>query len=225
MANISVVYQSGRGHTKVLAEAILRGVRATEGCDGQIFEIRGRDVYEGRFENKDLMAQLDNSDGVVFGCATYMGSGSAIFKAFLEAAFQPHWLEQRWKDKVAAGFTNSASQNGDKFSTLMQLSVFAMQMGMIWVGVGDLPGNNWSGGSHTDINRLGTWMGAMGQSNADEAKPSLGDIDTAERLGNRVALITRRFKDGTSFETIRFNEPEFRQQNLSRKETFSNRKE
>lgn len=225
MANISVVYQSGRGHTKVLAEAILRGVRATEGCDGQILEIRGRDVHEGRFENKDLMAHLDNSDGVVFGCATYMGSGSAIFKAFLEAAFQPHWLEQRWKDKIAAGFTNSASQNGDKFSTLMQLSVFAMQMGMIWVGVGDLPGNNWSGGSRTDINRLGTWMGAMGQSNADEDKPSLGDIDTAERLGNRIALIARRFKDGTSFETIRFNEPEFRQQNLSRKEGFSNRKE
>lgn len=58
-----------------------------------------------------------------------------------------------------------------------------MQMGMIWVGVSDLPGNNWSGGARSDVNRLGSWMGAMGQSNADEEKPSLGDIETAERLG------------------------------------------
>jgi len=56
-------------------------------------------------------------------------------RSFPEAAFQPYWLEQRWKDKIAAGFTNSASQSGDKLSTLLQLTVFAMQMGMIWVGV------------------------------------------------------------------------------------------
>src|SRR5215469_7546137 len=224
MVTVSVVYQSGKGHTKVLAEAILRGVQTIEGSGGRILEIRGRDIYEGRFASKDLMAQLDDSDGIIFGCATYMGSGSAIFKAFLEAAFQPHWLEQRWKDKIAAGFTNSASQNGDKFSTLLQLTVFAMQMGMIWVGVGDLPGNNWSGGSRTDLNRLGTWIGAMGQSNADEDTPSIGDIDTAERLGNRVGLITRRLKDGTPFETIRFKETEFRPQNARRKEVLSDLK-
>jgi multimeric flavodoxin WrbA len=221
MTNVSVVYQSRKGHTKVLAEAVLRGVNSIDGVSGQILEIRDRDVHEGHFENKDLMAHLDISDGTLFGCATYMGSGSATFKAFLEAAFQPHWLEQRWKDKIAAGFTNSASQNGDKLSTLLQLTVFAMQMGMIWVGVGDLPGNNWSGGSRTDLNRLGTWLGAMGQSNADEDRPSIGDTDTAERLGIRVALITRSFKDGTAFETIRFQEAEFRQQNLRRKEALS----
>jgi len=41
-------------------------------------------------------------------------------------------------------------------------------MGMIWVGVSDLPGNNWSGGARSDLNRLGSWLGTMGQSNADE---------------------------------------------------------
>jgi NAD(P)H dehydrogenase (quinone) len=137
-------------------------------------------------------------DGIVFGCATYMGSASAIFKAFLEAAFQPHWLEQRWKDKIAAAFTNSASQNGDKLCTLLQLAIFAMQMGMIWVGVSDLPENNWSGGTRSDLNRLGTWIGAMGQSNADEDYPSIGDIDTAKRLGSRVALIARAFQRSRS---------------------------
>jgi len=133
------------------------------------------------------MEALDSSDGIVFGCATYMEVRRQYSKAFWKRRFFRIGLEQRWKDKVAAGFANSASQNGDKLSTLFQLIVFAMQMGMIWVGVSDLPGNNWSGGARSDLNPLGTWVGAMGQSNADEDAPSIGDIDTAERLGHRVA--------------------------------------
>jgi NAD(P)H dehydrogenase (quinone) len=107
MANLAVVFQSGKGHTKVLAEAIVKGINSVEGVSGQLLEIRGQDVKDGRFANDALMSALDESDGIVFGCATYMGSASAIFKAFLEAAFMPRWFEQRWKDKVAAGFTNS----------------------------------------------------------------------------------------------------------------------
>lgn len=221
MTTIAVVFQSGRGHTKALAEAMLKGITQVPGVEGKLLEISGKEVIEGRYQNDEVMKQLDLSDGIVFGCATYMGSGSAVFKAFLEAAFRPHWFEQRWKDKIAAGFTNSASQSGDKLSTLLQLAVFAMQMGMIWVGVADLPGNNWSGGSRNDLNRLGTWVGAMGQSNADESAPSVGDIETAERLGHRVALISRRFRDGTAFETERMAEPEFRKWNLERRKSLS----
>jgi multimeric flavodoxin WrbA len=221
VATIGVVFQSEKGHTKALADALLKGIAQVPGVSGKILEVTGKDVVEGRFRNDTTMETLDACDGIVFGCATYMGSGSAIFKSFLEAAFRPRWLEQRWKDKIAAGFTNSASQNGDKFSTLLQLMVFAMQMGMVWVGVGDLPGNNWSGGSRSDLNRLGTWVGAMGQSNADETSPSIGDIDTAQRLGNRVALLCRRFCDGTEFETERLSEPEFRKQNLERRDKLS----
>ena len=221
MATISIVFQSNKGHTRILAEGVHKGVADVAGVVGELIEISGENVVDGRFKNSTLMDKLDSSDGIIFGCATYMGSASAVYKTFLEAAFSPHWLEQRWKDKVGAGFTNSASQNGDKLTTLFQLAVFAMQMGMIWVGVGDLPGNNWSGGARSDLNRLGTWVGAMGQSNADEDKPSIGDIDTAERLGRRVALICRRFRDGTPFETERINEAEFRKQNLKRRGAMS----
>jgi NAD(P)H dehydrogenase (quinone) len=223
VTKIAVVFQSGRGHTKTLAEAILTGLTQVPGVEAEIHQIAGKDVVEGRYHNDELMQKLDTADGIVFGCATYMGSGSAIFKSFLEAAFLPHWMEQRWKDKLAAGFTNSASQNGDKLSTLLQLMIFAMQMGMIWVGVSDLPGNNWSGGSRHDLNRLGTWVGAMGQSNADELSPSTGDIETAERLGHRVALICRRLRDGAEFETERLAEPEFRKLNLERRKKDADR--
>ena len=192
---ISVVYQSGAGHTRSLAEAVARGAAGVPDVSVELIEIVGKDVVEGRWTNDAVLARLDQADAIVFGCATYIGSISAVFKAFLETAFQK-WLTQSWKDKFAAGFTNSASQNGDKLSSLIQLVVFAAQMGMIWVGVGDGPGNNWSGGSVNDTNRLGSWLGAMGQSNGDQGPdlaPSPGDRKTAERLGERVALITGKY--------------------------------
>jgi NAD(P)H dehydrogenase (quinone) len=205
MVMISVVYQSGGGHTRALAKAVAEGAELS-GVTVTLLEIRPEEVVNGRWDNPATMAQLERSDAIVFGCTTYMGSVSAIFKAFLEKTFDPAWKDQLWKDKIAAAFTNSASQNGDKLSTLIQLSVFAAQMGMIWVGVGDPPGNNWSGGTPNDINRLGSWLGAMGQSNADQGPdlaPSVGDRLTAERLGRRVAGVTQRWVGVGDYQTER----------------------
>jgi multimeric flavodoxin WrbA len=202
---VSVVYQSGGGHTRQLAESVARGSRAVHDVDVHLLEIVGSDVREGRWTNEEIFRQLDASDAIAFGCATYMGSGSAIFKAFLETSFDK-WKEQAWKDKFACGFTNSASQNGDKLSTLIQLAIFGAQMGMFWVGVGDGPGNNWSGGTVNDNNRLGSWLGAMGQSNGDQGPdlaPAPGDHLTAERLGKRLAEVTARWHGNHGYATDR----------------------
>jgi hypothetical protein len=40
--------------------------------------------------------------------ATYMGSLSAPFKAFMEATSHLEYAEKRWAGKIAAGFTNGA---------------------------------------------------------------------------------------------------------------------
>ena len=202
---IAIVYQSGGGHTRVLAEAVHLGCEKVAGVSAELIEIVGKDVVEGRWTNPEILDRLDKADAIIFGCATYMGSVSAIYKAFLEKAFEK-WLVQAWKDKIGAAFTNSASQNGDKLSSLIQLVVFGAQMGMIWVGVGDGPGNNWSGGSVDDNNRLGSWLGAMGQSNGDQSAgdtPSKGDRLTAEKLGERVAHITGKYLGHTGYETVR----------------------
>jgi hypothetical protein len=49
MASVAVAFQSGRGHSKVLADAIFKGIKAVEGTDAQFLEIHGSDVFEGRF--------------------------------------------------------------------------------------------------------------------------------------------------------------------------------
>ncbi len=203
MTTLSVVYHSNSGHTAELAGAVARGAGSVEGVEVRLLPILPEHVNQGRYRNPELFQKLDASDAIIFGAPTFMGSISAVFKAFMEATF-PLWFEQRWKDKIASGFSNSASQSGDKLCSLLQLAVFAAQLSMVWVPLGDPPGNNWSGGSVNDINRLGSWLGLMSQSNGDqgpEIAPSQGDRTTAERHGRRVARIAKRWKEGGPYET------------------------
>ncbi len=203
MIHVAIAYHSLHGHTARLAQAAAAGCGLVEGVTTHLVEIRKEDVHEGRWKNEAAIEILNAADAIIFGSPTYMGDTSAVFKMFLEWGFNP-WLKQTWKDKFAAGFTNSASQSGDKLNTLQSLSVFAMQMGMIWVGVGDPPGNNWSGGSRNDLNRLGTWVGAMAQSHGDvpdETEPPDSDRETVSRLARRLCLITKRFKEGGEYKT------------------------
>lgn len=213
MATLSVVCHSPNGHTRAMAENIARGARSVPGIEVHLIEILGEQVTDGRWSDARTMELLGASDAVVFGAPTYMGSLSAVFKAFLEGAFYP-FLGQEWKDKLAGGFTHSASQNGDKLFALQQLAVFAAQMNMQWVSLGDSAGDNWTGGTRYDVNRLGSWLGAMGQTGADEGPDPVaahGDRVTAERYGTRLAELTARWVHGTPYEVRRHTQEEFRE--------------
>ena len=79
---------------------------------------------------------------------------------------------------------------------MVSLALFAAQHGMIWVGLDLMPGNSDSTGSTDDLNRHGSWLGAMAQSNNDQGAdqtPNDSDLRTAAHLGQRVAEVTRRF--------------------------------
>jgi NAD(P)H dehydrogenase (quinone) len=123
-----------------------------------------------------------------------MGSLSAPFAAFKDATAKV-WMQQGWKDKIAAGFTNSGSMSGDKLMSLQQLVVFASQHSMIWVGTGLLPDYSKPTGDVQAINRLGSWLGAMAQSDnvAPDVAPPAGDHETGRLLGVRVTTLTKRF--------------------------------
>ena len=184
---VVVIYHSGYGHTQAQAEAVHRGAAGVDGTETNLISV---DHYQQHWD------ALDAADAIIFGAPTYMAGASAPFKAFLDAT-SARWGEQRWRDKLAAGFTNSAGHSGDKLSTLQQFSLFAMQHGMIWVGLGLLPGNHTSQGSPEDLNRLAGFLGAMAQSNADQAAdivPPRADLATAEHLGARVAQAALRWR-------------------------------
>ena len=127
-----------------------------------------------------------------------MGSAHGLFKLFLETGVAA-WTVQGWKDKIAAGFTNSGSRAGDKLMTLQQMAIFAAQMGMVWVGVGDQPGGNFSDSRVTDVNVKGSWLGLMTQSVSDGTElnaPHPGDRLSAEHFGRRIARTTARWMMG-----------------------------
>jgi multimeric flavodoxin WrbA len=196
MANI-VVYHSGGNHTALLAQAVNRGAERVERVQARLHRITAAQIDgNGRWRDAEISTAIADADGVIFGCPTLMGMVSAPFKAFMEGAFAP-WAGQGWKDKFAGGFTNSASLNGDKTNTQIQLLVFAAQMGMMWVPMGDHPGANWSGGGADDNNRLGAFLGPMSQALSDlplqESIPA-SDLRTGERYGERFASIVRHWK-------------------------------
>ncbi len=210
MTKLAIVYHSGGNHTALLAQAILRGAQRVERVQAQLHRITSAQIdAKGRWRDAEVSATLDHADGVIFGCPTLMGMVSAPFKAFMEGAFHA-WAGQGWKDKFAGGFTNSASLNGDKTNTQIQLLIFAAQMGMMWVPMGDHPGANWSGGSAQDNNRLGAFLGPMSQAITDlplEQSIPAADLRTGERYGERFATIVRHWKaEGIHF-TERVDDP------------------
>jgi multimeric flavodoxin WrbA len=138
--------------------------------------------------------QLKEADAIIFGSPTYMGSVSWQFKKFADASSRP-WFAQEWKDKIAAGFTNSAGMNGDKFNVLTTLFTLAMQHGMIWVSQGLMPSNT-RGARRDDVNYLVSYSGAIAQSATDAGADAMsaGDLETGRLFGQRVAEAADRWK-------------------------------
>ena len=187
MTTVAIVYHSGYGHTKKQAQAVHAGAVAA----GAAVELIGIDA-EGNITDAAWVS-LAAADAIVFGSPTYMGSVSWQFKKFADASSKP-WFSQAWKNKIAAGFTNSASMNGDKLSTLHYLFTLSQQHSMIWVGTGMMPSNS-KAATRNDLNYLGSFSGAMAQSSSDASPDEMppGDLETAKQFGARVAEVASKF--------------------------------
>lgn len=182
MSKIAVVIHSGYGHTLRIAQAV------AEGAGAELIDIDDHgDLTSDEWE------MLNQTDAIILGSPTYMGSVSWQFKKFADESSKI-WFSQGWKDKVFAGFTNSASMSGDKLSTLQFLFTFAMQHSGIWVGTGLMPSSS-KAALRNDINYIGSFCGAMAQSPSDCTPEEMypGDLETARLFGRRVAEITQKF--------------------------------
>ena len=183
MAKVAVVFHSGYGHTLRMAQSVAEGA----GAELVAIDADGN-VSDAGWET------LNAADAIIMGSPTYMGSVSWQFKKFADATSKP-WFSQAWKDKVFAGFTNSASMNGDKLSTLHYLFTLAMQQGGVWVGTALMPSNS-KAAQRNDINYVGSFAGAMAQSPSDSSPAEMpqGDLDTAKLFGKRVAEVAAKFR-------------------------------
>ena len=178
---VTIIYDSGYGHTAKQAQAVANGIERVEGAEARLIAVADGPI------DWDALA---TSDAIIFGSPTYNGTISARLKQFMEDSTRTAWIPQKWRNKVAAGFTNSGAMHGDKLNSLITMSLFAAQHGMIWVGLDLFASTN-----REDKNRIGGWLGAMAQS--DDASPDItpiqSDLETAAHLGQRVAEIAQRF--------------------------------
>lgn len=175
---VAVVYFSGYGHTKRVAEAVAQGAQAA------LVAIDS----DGNLKDADWES-LNQAKGIIFGTPTYMGSAPWQFKKFADASSKA-WFTRAWQDKVFGGFTNSASLNGDKQVTLIGLQTLASQHGGIWVSLGLLPANR-QASTRNDVNNLGGSVGLLVQSPSDAGADAIpeGDLETARQYGARIARI------------------------------------
>ncbi|MGB3149009.1 MAG: flavodoxin family protein [Paracoccaceae bacterium] len=181
---VSIVYFTGSGHTRVLAEHVAAGVNGLAGASAALLDVEQIDAAGWE--------RIGQSAAVIFGSPTYMGSAAAGFKAFMDETGSDLWTGLQWRDKIAAGFTVATYPSGDKLSTLTQLAVFAAQHAMIWVGQDEI-------GAPVDrakpgINRDGASLGLMATSSRDKTV-MIGpeDAETARRFGARIARVALRW--------------------------------
>ena len=176
MTQVAVLYHSGYGHTQRVAQYV---------ADGAGAELIAIDA-DGNISDADWAA-LDAADAIIFGSPTYMGMASWQFKKIADASSK-RWFSSAWKDKVAAGFTISASPSGDKLSTIQYFITLSMQHGMIWVGQPAL--------NDGTINRIGSNSGLMAQVGPTSPAADIpeGDLDTARQYGQRVAQVAKKLR-------------------------------
>jgi multimeric flavodoxin WrbA len=179
--SIVIVFHSGYGHTHKIAQAV------AEGSDGHLLAIDADgSLPPGGWE------KLAAADAIVFGSPTYMGNVSWQFKKFADESSKV-WMNQGWKDKLGAAFTNSASVAGDKQTTLYTMFTLAQQHGMLWVGTGLMPSNG-KAARRDDVNYLSSFAGLATATPSDASVDEMveGDIRTARLFGQRLRDVVSR---------------------------------
>ena len=169
---IGLVYYTGTGTTEKYAQSYEQGL-ASSGAEVFVHLISGSDITEGRWSNDAVAAELDSCEAIVFGTPTYMGGVSAQLKSFMDA-MAPRWYQKAWNGKYGAAFTVSAKASGDKLNCLQDVLTFGMQMGMIWIGVGEI------------TEPTGYYIGVGGSAMNPDAI-SETELENARQHGERIA--------------------------------------
>ncbi len=80
MSQIAIIYHSGFGHTDVIAKDVARGVEVAGAAPVLLA------IQPGQTDFDEFLAIANESDAIIFGSPTYMGTVSAPMKAFMDAS-------------------------------------------------------------------------------------------------------------------------------------------
>ncbi|MEP5758657.1 MAG: flavodoxin family protein [Litoreibacter sp.] len=190
MVHTAIVYVSTYGHTSKQADAVALGAE-------EIGMVSRWQLDESGEMPSGIWDDLEQADAIIFGSPTYMGGPAWPFKKFADTTSEI-WVNRSWQNKLAGGFTTSATVNGDKGETLSYFITLANQHGMLWVSLGQASPNLKADGP-ADMNWTGGNGGAMAIAPSDagpDEAPSGGDLASAKAYGARIAELAKRFAGG-----------------------------
>jgi len=174
-ARVLVVYYSMTGNTEQMAKAVAEGVRRVAGVTVEVKQVQ-----------KVTKGDLQAADGIILGSPTYFANIPGTMKTYMD---QWNW---KWKvdftDKVGGAFATGGGQMGGKEHTAVSLLLFMINNRMIVAGP-----------LYQDETGEDQWAEIAAGAMTGPIDPRVGsaELDSARRLGERVASIVKRLQNAT----------------------------
>ncbi len=166
MRKVLVLYDSGTGHTKKMAEYVAKGAKKFS------VEVRLKSVDEATKE--DILW----CDGIAVGSPTYLGAVSHKMKKFWDD------MADLWGEidgKIGCAFSSSGGWGGGNEITCLNILTILMNYGFLVFGITDYVGDKFT---------LHYGAVVAGEPREEE------EIKACERLGERLAQWVLIYVDG-----------------------------
>lgn len=171
---VLVAFYSLTGNTEKMAAAVAEGVQRTPGV-----------IVHAKSVDKVAKEDLVAADALILGCPTYYGSIPGKMKAVID-----DW-SWKWKvdftDKAGGAFSTGGGQVGGKEFVVVSLLMFMINNRMVIAGPfyrNDTTGSVWGE------------AGAAAMTGPLDPDVGEGELDSARRLGERVARLAGKLKAG-----------------------------
>lgn len=169
---VLVAYDSLSGNTEKMAGGVVAGAKKVPGM-----------VVVLKRVDKVTKEDLTTADGIILGCPTYYGTIPGRMKVVID---DWSWkLKVDFTDKVGGAFATGGGQAGGKEFVVVSLVMFMLNNRMIVAG--PLYQNDKTGSVWAEV-------GAAAMTGPLDAGVSEGELDSARRLGERVARLAVKLK-------------------------------
>jgi NAD(P)H dehydrogenase (quinone) len=169
---VLVAYHSLTGNTEKMAEGVVEGVKRRPGVAVNLKKV-----------DEVTKQDLESADGIILGCPTYYGTLPGKMKVVID---DWSWkMKVDFTDKVGGAFSTGGGQVGGKEFVVVSLIMFMLNNRMVVAGPlyrNDKTGSVWGE------------VGAAAMTGPLDPGVSEGELESARRLGERVAGLTAKLK-------------------------------
>ncbi len=171
---VLIAYYSLTGNTEQMARGVVEGVQRVPGATPVLKKV-------DEVSKQDLEA----ADAIILGCPTYYGNIPGTMKTVID---DWSWkLKVDFTDKAGGAFAVGGGQVGGKEFVVLSLLMFMLNNRMVVAG--PLYQNDRTGSVWAEV-------GAAAMTGPLDPGVSQGELDSAQRLGERIARLMKKLRAG-----------------------------